>query len=209
MLALVVAIVPGASKGSVSSQVNAKRVSFTDVVVSPSGRIGPINGHYLVMGRANEAAVVKAEKRKPDSRLKDMGRSGPVAWSLTYRLRIGGSKKTCTRVYDFPFSTRRLSDFESNCRYLKTARGIRVGMSAVRAEGLAGQTTEYEPHFGRACNIEGYAITEQQGHNWLAVWMKPLGSLSEVPYGPAQTIHLYGAHSVWWDTCDPAYGGTS
>ena len=76
--------------------------------------------------------MVKAEKRKPNSRLKDMGRGGPIAWHLTYRLRVAGSKTICTREYDFPFSTHRLSDFESNCRYLKTARGIRVGMSAVK-----------------------------------------------------------------------------
>jgi hypothetical protein len=201
VLTLVVAVVPSASKGSVSSQASAKRASFKDVVVSPSGRIGPINGRYLVMGRSTEANVKKAEKRKPDWRGKDMGRGGPVAWHLTYRLRIAGSKTTCTREYDFPFSTHRLSDFESACRYLKTARGIRVGMSAAKAEGLAGQKAEYSPGFGRACMIEGYAITEQRGSNWLAVWMKQYGDFSTVHYGPAIFIHLYGAHSIWWDTC--------
>ncbi len=201
VLALVAAIVPGASKGSVSSQANAKRASFTDVVVSLSGRIGPINGRYLRIERSTEAAVVKAEKRKPNWRGKEMGRGGPVARALEYKVRIAGSKKTCMRYYSFPFSTHRLSDFESNCRYLRTSRGIRVGMSAAKTEGLAGRKAEYEPHFGRACMIEGYAITEQRGRRWLAVWMKPLGSFSEVHYGPVVKIHLYGAHSTWWDTC--------
>ncbi len=203
-LAIALAIAPGTTAGSVSSQSNAEHASFADVVVSPSGRIGPINGRYLRMGVSNEAAVVKAEKRKPNARSKIAGRSGTVGIDLEYRLRIGGSKKTCTRTYDFASSTHRLSDFESNCRYLRTDRGIRIDMSAAKAEGLAGHAAESEPQFGRACTIAGYAITEQRGNNWLAVWMKPLGSLSAVPYGPVTNIHLYGAHSVWWDTCGSA-----
>ncbi len=138
VLALVAAIVPGASKGSVSSQANAKRASFKDVVVSLSGRIGPINGRYLRIERSTEAAVVKAEKRKPNWRGKEMGRGGPVARALEYKVRIAGSKKTCTRYYSFPFSTHRLSDFESNCRYLRTSRGIRVGMVGRKRGGVDG-----------------------------------------------------------------------
>jgi hypothetical protein len=201
-LALVVAIVPGASKGSVSSQANAKRASFTDVVVSPSGRIGPINGRHLMVGRSTEADVIKAEKRKPNTRSKVMGRAGVVGRNLEYQMRIAGSKTTCTREYDFPRSAGRLNDFESNCRYLRTSRGIRVGMSAATAEGLAGQTAVYSPDLGHGCMIEGHAIVEQQGSNWLVAWMRKVSDFSVARYGPVGGIAFYSASSTFWgSTC--------
>ena len=200
-LTLAVAIVPGASKGSVTSQANARRAAFKDVVVSPSGRIGPINGRYLRMNRATQANVIKAEKRKPDWKGKVAGRSGMVATAFEYRMRISGSKKVCTRSYQFPFGTRKLSDFESDCRYLRTSAGIRVGMSAVKAEAFAGQKAEYSPDLGHQCTIEGYGLAKQSGSNWLVVWMKKYGDLSTSRYGPAVKIQLYGAHSTWWDAC--------
>jgi len=201
LLALVAAILPGGSRGSRSSQANARRATFTDVVVSPSGRIGPINSRYLQMNRSTEANVIKAEKRKPNWKGKVAGRGGPVATVLEYRMRIAGSKTVCTRSYQFPFSTRKLSDFESNCRYLRTSRGIRVGMSAAKAEALAGQTAQYSPDLGRQCTIEGYGIAEQRGSNWLVVWMKNNGDLSATRYGPVVKIQLYGANSTWWESC--------
>jgi hypothetical protein len=200
-LALAVAIVPGASRGSTSSQANARRAAFKDVVVSPSGRIGPINGRYLRMNRATQANVIKAEKRKPDWKGKVAGRSGMVATAFEYRMRISGSKKVCTRSYQFPFSTRKLSDFESNCRYLRTSNGIRVGMSAAKAEAFAGQKAEYSPDLGHQCTIEGFGIAKRSSSNWLVVWMKKYGDLSTSRYGPAEKIQLYGAHSTWWDAC--------
>lgn len=200
-LTLAVAIVPGASKGSVTSQANTRRAAFKDVIVSPSGRIGPINGRYLRMNRATQANVIKAEKRKPDWKGKVAGRSGMVATAFEYRMRISGSKKVCTRSYQFPFGTRKLSDSESDCRYPRTSVGIRVGMSAVKAEAFAGQKAEYSPDLGQQCTIEGYGIAKQSGSNWLVVWMKKYGDLSTSRYGPAVKIQLYGAHSTWWDAC--------
>jgi hypothetical protein len=148
------------------------------------------------------AAVIKAEKRKPDVKSKVAGRNGSIGWDFEYRLHVGGSSKICTRTYDFPLSTNRLSDFESNCRYAKTSSGIRVGMSAATAEGLAGHAAEYSPRLGHGCMIEGYAITEQQGSRWLAVWMKPLNSFSTARYGSVTGFSLYGAHSVFWQNCE-------
>lgn len=200
-LALAVAIVPGASMGSVSSQASAQRAAFKDVVVSASGRIGPVNGRYLRMNRATQANVIKAEKRKPDWKGKVAGRGGTVGTVFEYRMRIGGSKAVCTRSYSFAKSTRKLSDFESNCRYLRTSDGIQIGLSAGKAEAFAGQTAEYSPSLGHGCTIEGYGIAKRSGSNWLVVWMKEYSSLSTTRYGPAVTIRLYGAHSTWWDAC--------
>jgi hypothetical protein len=127
-----------------------------------------------------------------------------VAWGLEYDMRIAGSKKNCERDYKFSFVDHRLSDFSSNCSYLKTTRGIRVGMAAMKAEGLAGRTTEYEPRFSRACAIEGYAITEQGGKNWIAIWMKTLSSFSTIHYGPVVNIQLVGTYSSLWEACESA-----
>ena len=121
------------------------------VVVAESGRIGPIYGHTLHIGRSTANDVRKAEGRKPTSSMGIMGRAGLAGKMLTYR--IGKGKSACKRVYGFSSGNPRLASFESACRDTRTATGTRFGMSPRQVQGHQFALGEYSPRWATtACS---------------------------------------------------------
>lgn len=179
----------------------AAPAGFEDVVLSTNGRIGPIDGHRFWIGRTTEKQVRRVEGR-PDDVAKVVSGSGGIAGrELTYPLRNG--KRKCYRVYDFTSKRgKTLQDFRSNCRFLKTRKGTRVGMTFSRAEANEGRKGEYSPApwggSDKCAGIEAYGISVSSGGNSLLVWLdqKPFFDPNPPPYRDVIEIAVYGPDSV-------------
>lgn len=170
--------------------------AFDDVVVSPRGTVGPVEGKTFRIGRTVVQQVRRVEGRPDDSALvAAAGGGGSAGRALTYFLRNG--KGRCYRTYEFTSARgRTLQDFQSNCRHLKTANGTRVGMTFAQAEANEGATAEYAPM--PLCATDGYGISTHAGGNWLVVWLASSSFFDPEPppYRNVTEIALYGPKSV-------------
>lgn len=190
----------GARAAGAAVMWTAATAGFEDVVLSTNGRIGPVDGHRFRIGRTTEKQVRRVEGR-PDDVAKVVSGSGGIAGrELTYALRNG--KRKCYRVYDFTSKRgKTLQDFRSNCRFLKTRKGTRVGMTFSRAEANEGRKGEYSPPpwaSDKCAGIEAYGISVGSGGNWLLVWLdqKPFFDPDPPAYRDVIEIAVYGPDSV-------------
>lgn len=169
--------------------------AFDDVVVSPRGTIGPVDGHTFRIGRATERQVRKVEGRPDDASGVVAGGGGIAGRQITYSLRSGKSR--CYRIYEFTSHRgRTLQDFQSNCRHLRTTNGTRVGMTFAQAEANEGATGEYAPM--PLCTVDGYGISVPSPPNWMVVWLAAKSFFDPDPpaYRNVIEIALYGPRSV-------------
>ncbi|MGD0273515.1 MAG: hypothetical protein ABSB96_07295 [Gaiellaceae bacterium] len=167
------------------------------VIVAESGRIGPIYGHTLHIGRSTANDVRRAEGRKPTTNMGVMGRAGIAGRVLTYR--IGKGKSSCKREYGFSSGNPRLSSFESTCRDTQTATGTRFGMSPRQVQGHQFAFGEYSPALGHDCNVQGSAVATEYGNIWLVVWMKGVIGTGKLDTpNMVQSIAIYGDNAVFF-----------
>ena len=164
------------------------------VVVAESGRIGPIYGHTLFIGRSTVRDVRRAEGRPPTTNMGVVGRTGIVGRIRTYR--IGKGKSACRREYSFSSSSPRLGSFESTCRDTQTATGTRFGMSPRQVMGHQFALGEYSPPLGHDCSFHATAVATNYGSNWLVVWFRG-GKGIDTP-NSVSAIAIYGENAVIW-----------
>lgn len=167
------------------------------VVVAESGRIGPIYGHTLFIGRSTVRDVRRAEGRPPTTNTAVMGRTGIVGRIRTYR--IGRGKSACRREYSFSSSSPRLGSFESTCRDTRTATGTRFGMSPRQVQGHQFAVGEYSPPLGHDCAIDASGVATEYGGTWLVVWMKGVTGTGKLDTpNMVRSIAIYGPNAVLW-----------
>jgi hypothetical protein len=167
------------------------------VVLAESGRIGPISGHTLFIGRSTAKDVRRAEGRPPTTNTAVMGRTGIVGRIRTYR--IGKGKSACRREYGFSSSSPRLGSFESTCRDTQTATGTRFGMSPRQVQGHQFAVGEYSPPLGHDCAIDASGVATEYGDTWLVVWMRGVTGTGKLDTpNMVRSIALYGANAVLW-----------
>jgi hypothetical protein len=165
------------------------------VVVAASGRIGPIYGHTLFIGRSTANDVRKAEGRKPTTSIGVMGRRGIAGRLLTYR--IGKGKSACTREYSSSSDSPRLGSFESTCRDTRTATGTRFGMTPRQVQGHQFALGEPWPPLGHDCSLQAVGVATSYGSTWLVVWMKGFSQALD-RLDAVKSIAIYGANAVLW-----------
>jgi hypothetical protein len=164
------------------------------VVVSESGKIGPIYGHTLHIGRSTASDIQRAEGRKPSTSSGLMGRMGPAGQILTYR--IGKGKSACKREYGFSTGSNRLASFESTCSDTRTATGTKFGMSPRQVMGHQYAKYEYSPAMGHDCTFQATGVATESGSNWLVVWLKG-GKTVDTP-NAVKSIAIYGGNAPIW-----------
>jgi hypothetical protein len=190
------------SMGASTADARPSATSAKGVVVAESGRIGPLYGHTLHIGRSTANDVRKAEGRKPTSSMGLMGRMGPAGKILTYR--IGTGKSACKREYGFSTGSPRLGSFESNCRDTRTATGTRFGMSPRQVQGHQFAFGDYSPSMDHDCSFHSSAVATNSGSTWLVVWMKGVVGKGKLDTpNMVKSIAIYGANApIWKAACE-------
>lgn len=198
LVAAMALVAPGIGMGvAIADAQPSATATAGRVVVAESGRIGPLYGHTLFIGRSTANDVRRAEGRRPTTNTGVMGRAGIAGRQLTYR--IGKGRAACTRDYSFSSSSPRLGSFESTCRDTQTATGTRFGMSPFQVMGHQFAVGEYSPPLGHDCAIHAAAVATNYGSNWLVVWMKGTSGAGKL-HTPnmVRSIAIYGDNAVIW-----------
>jgi hypothetical protein len=192
----------GIGMGVSVAQARTSTTASAGVVVAESGRIGPLYGHTLHIGRSTANDIRRAEGRKPTSSNGLMGRMGLAGRLMTYR--IGKGKSACKREYGFAPNNPRLASFESNCRDTRTATGTRFGMSPRQVQGHQFAFGDYSPLLGHDCSFNASAVATEYGGNWLVVWMKGIIGKGKLDTPNMVTsIAIYGANApIWKAACE-------
>jgi hypothetical protein len=169
------------------------------VTVAESGRIGPIDGHTLHIGRSTAKDVRRAEGRKPNATNGLMGRMGLAGKLMTYR--IGKGKSACKREYGFGSGDSHLASFESNCSNTRTATGTRFGMSPRQVMGHQFAKSEYSPLMDHDCSFHQTGVATDYGNIWLVVWLKGKKGLDSS--NAVKSIAIFGSNApVWKAACE-------